>query len=109
MWNTIGHSWYRLVTIRRMVPPTQRRHTAGTDTESLFQTNGPETLIGMGSATYNHRKGTTFAATQRRSAERRRCPQCGRKAALVKTEDGDRECRWCGWASWMDWKENSQT
>lgn len=35
------------------------------------------------------------------SAERRRCRECGRKAAMVKQDDGERECRWCGWSTLM--------
>lgn len=50
-------------------------------------------------ATYNDgnvRKATANTVTaMRRSAERRQCPECGRKSAMVRTDDG-RFCRWCG-------------
>jgi ribosomal protein S27AE len=54
----------------------------------------------MRSTNYNHRKGSTFSSAMQRSAERRRCPNCDRKSALVRAEDAT-YCRWdCGYWKW---------
>lgn len=49
-------------------------------------------------ATYqdgNVRKATANTVTaMRRSAERRRCPECGRKSALVALDGGGTACRY---------------
>jgi len=53
----------------------------------------------MASTIYNHRKGSTFQAAMKRSAERRKCPECGRKSALSHYSDETcfgSVCRWCG-------------
>lgn len=33
----------------------------------------------------------------KRSARKRQCPSCRRKAALTLAGDGGRRCRWCGY------------
>ncbi len=62
-----------------------------------------ETLTDMGSTTYNHRKGSVFSSAMKRSAERRKCPNRGRKSALIRdAELRETVCRWdCGY--WLDW------
>ena len=49
-----------------------------------------------------HGRSSEFGTAMRRSAERRRCPKCGRKSALVDFREdlGDAlilgsGCRWC--------------
>ncbi len=44
----------------------------------------------------HHRRRTS--EVMKRMAETRKCPECGRKAALKRTTDGDYwhvKCRWC--------------
>lgn len=62
-------------------------------------------------ATYlsgNVRKATDNSReAARRSAQSRRCPGCGRGAALVRRPYPGclAECRWCGWAR-HDWDDD---
>lgn len=51
----------------------------------------------MASTTYNHRKGSTFKAAMQRSAEKRRCPKCGRKSALISFSDEWQFGSYCRW------------
>ena len=51
----------------------------------------------MSSTTYNHRKGPTFAAAMKQSAEKRRCPNCERKSAIVRFTDDFGNGGWCRW------------
>lgn len=52
-------------------------------------------------ATYldgNVRKATAnTVAAQQRSAQRRQCPKCGRKSALVRFSDDEAFGRYCRW------------
>jgi endogenous inhibitor of DNA gyrase (YacG/DUF329 family) len=62
----------------------------------------------MASTTYNHRKGSTFRAAMKRSAEARQCPECGRKSALSHYSDETHfgsVCRWCDFARLYDREE----
>jgi ribosomal protein L37AE/L43A len=46
----------------------------------------------------NHRAATS--AAMKRMAKSSQCPQCGRKASVKRTSDGDfvyRRCRYCKW------------
>ena len=44
----------------------------------------------------NRRKATANTVTaMKRSAERRQCPKCERKSAIVRFDTGERACRWC--------------
>ncbi len=48
-------------------------------------------------------RSSAFGDAMRRSAERRKCPQCGRKSAIVRlsiAEDAlvSAYCRWCNYA-----------
>ncbi len=43
------------------------------------------------------KRSTVFASAMSRSAERRQCPECGRKSALKRDEWGV-YCRWCGYS-----------
>ena len=40
---------------------------------------------------------TNLAATMKRNAERRTCPTCGRKGAIIRVrESGETYCKWSG-------------
>lgn len=49
------------------------------------------------------KRSANFSAAMRRSAERRRCPQCDRKSALSRVYDpwtstSVTSCRWCDYS-----------
>jgi ribosomal protein L37AE/L43A len=47
-----------------------------------------------------HRRAT--AAAMRRMAAATACPQCKRKSAVKRHDQGDMVMRFCRWCSWVD-------